>query len=84
MLERLGFEAIASTSTGFAWTTGRPDYALSRDDVLGHLAALSAAVDVPVNADFESGYATDPEALAANVALAVGSGIAGLRLRTGS
>src|SRR5580698_7473602 len=64
MLEHLGFEAIASTSTGFAWTTGRPDYALARDDVLGHLAALSAAVDVPVNADFESGFATEPELLA--------------------
>jgi 2-methylisocitrate lyase-like PEP mutase family enzyme len=80
MLEHLGFEAVASTSTGFAWTTGRPDYAVARDDVLGHLAALSAAVDVPVNADFESGFATEPEALAANVRLAVGTGIAGLSI----
>jgi 2-methylisocitrate lyase-like PEP mutase family enzyme len=80
MLEHLGFEALASTSTGFAWTTGRPDYALARDDVLGHLGTLSAAVSVPVNADFESGFATEPEELAANVSLAVDTGVAGLSI----
>jgi 2-methylisocitrate lyase-like PEP mutase family enzyme len=57
MLEHLGFEALASTSTGLAWTMGRPDYALSRDEVLAHLAALSEAVDLPVNTDFEAGFA---------------------------
>jgi 2-methylisocitrate lyase-like PEP mutase family enzyme len=64
MFEHLGFEALASTSTGFAWTVGSPDYALSRDEVLGHLAALSEAVDLPVNADFEAGFALDPDGVA--------------------
>jgi 2-methylisocitrate lyase-like PEP mutase family enzyme len=76
----LGFKALASTSTGYAWTAGRPDYALTRDDVLAHLAALSAATDLPVNADFESGFADTPEALAANVGLAIETGIAGLSI----
>jgi 2-methylisocitrate lyase-like PEP mutase family enzyme len=80
MLEHLGFEALASTSTGFAWTTGRPDHALARDDVLGHVATLSAAVGVPVHADFESGFATEPEELATNVRLAVDTGVAGLSI----
>ncbi len=61
MLERLGFAALASTSSGFAWSTGRPDYGVRRDDVLAHLASLCDAVDVPVNADFESGFARDAE-----------------------
>jgi 2-methylisocitrate lyase-like PEP mutase family enzyme len=80
MLEHLGFQALASTSTGFAWTTGRADYGLSREDVLRHLAALSAAVDIPVNADFEAGFANGPEALAESVRLAVDTGIAGLSI----
>jgi 2-methylisocitrate lyase-like PEP mutase family enzyme len=81
MLQNLGFEALATTSAGFGWTSGRPDYALSRDEVLGHLTTLSAAVDVPVNADFVSGFAAEPEALAANVRLALGTGIAGLSIK---
>ncbi len=80
MLQSLGFSALASTSAGYAWTTGRPDYAVTRDDVLGHLAILCAAVDLPVNADFESGFAIDPERVAENVALAVGTGVAGLSI----
>ena len=80
MLQQLGFEALASTSSGYAWSTGRPDYAVTRDDVLQHLTALSAAVDLPINADFESGFATEPEQLAANVALAIQTGIAGLSI----
>jgi 2-methylisocitrate lyase-like PEP mutase family enzyme len=80
MLQHLGFVALASTSTGYAWTTGRPDYNVTRDDVLTHLAALSAAVDLPLNADFESGFATDPEGVAANVGRAMATGIAGLSI----
>jgi 2-methylisocitrate lyase-like PEP mutase family enzyme len=80
MLQHLGFEALASTSSGYAWSTGRADYAVTRDDVLQHLTALSAAVDLPINADFESGFATEPEQLAANVALALQTGIAGLSI----
>ena len=70
MLQHLGFAALASTSSGYAWTMGRPDYAVTRADVLQHLASLCDAVDLPVNADFESGFASDPEGVAANVGLA--------------
>src|SRR5437762_675913 len=71
MLQHLGFAALASTSSGYAWTTGRPDNAVTRDDVLGHLASLCDAVEIPINADFESGFATEPEAVAANIGLAI-------------
>lgn len=80
MLQHLGFEALASTSAGYAWSTGRADNAVTRDDVLQHLTALSASVDLPINADFESGFATEPEQLAANVSLAIQTGIAGLSI----
>lgn len=80
LLQHLGFSALASSSAGFAWTRGRADNAVGRDEVLAHLAALCAAVDLPVNADFESGFAADPEGVAANVELAVGTGIAGLSI----
>lgn len=80
ILQHMGFLALASTSSGFAWTTGHPDYAVSRDDVLRHLDSLCAAVDLPVNADFESGFAQDGEALAENVTLAVRTGVSGLSI----
>jgi 2-methylisocitrate lyase-like PEP mutase family enzyme len=80
MLQHLGFEALASTSSGYAWSTGRADYAVTRDDVLQHLTLMSAAVDLPINADFESGFATEPEQVAANVSLALATGIAGLSI----
>src|SRR6185312_11362090 len=80
LLQHLGFQALASTSSGHAWTTGRPDYAVSRDEALAHLAALSAAVDLPVNADFQYGFAVEPDDVAANVRLAVNTGIAGLSI----
>lgn len=80
LLQHLGFAALASSSSGFAWTTGRPDFAVSRDDVLQHLTALCAAVDLPVNADYESGFADAPEEVAANVTLAIQTGIAGLSI----
>jgi 2-methylisocitrate lyase-like PEP mutase family enzyme len=80
LLQHLGFAALASSSAGFAWTTGNPDYRVDRDDVLDHLRALCEAVDVPVNADFEGGFATAPEDVAANVRLAVDSGVAGLSI----
>jgi 2-methylisocitrate lyase-like PEP mutase family enzyme len=78
LLQHLGFSALASTSAGFAWTAGRPDYAVGLSDVLGHLSAICAAVDIPVNADFESGFASEPERLLENIRLAVGTGVAGL------
>lgn len=80
LLQQLGFEALASTSSGHAWTTGRPDYGVERDDVLNHLARLSASVDLPVNADFENGFASQPEGVAANVTLAIKTGVAGLSI----
>ena len=80
LLEHLGFQALASTSSGFAWTTGRPDYAVTRDDVLSHLASLCAATGLPVNADFEGGFADAPQDVAANVALAIDTGVAGLSI----
>jgi 2-methylisocitrate lyase-like PEP mutase family enzyme len=80
LLQHMGFSALASTSSGYAWTTGRPDYAVSRDDVLEHLAQICASVDLPVNADFESGFADEPEGVAANVGLAIKTGVAGLSI----
>jgi 2-methylisocitrate lyase-like PEP mutase family enzyme len=80
LLQYLGFSALASTSSGYAWTVGRPDYSLGLSDVLGHLTGLCAAVDIPVNADFESGFASEPDRLADNVRLAVETGVAGLSI----
>ncbi|WNV10979.1 isocitrate lyase/phosphoenolpyruvate mutase family protein [Tardiphaga sp. 709] len=79
-LAHLGFKALASTSAGYAWSTGRPDNKVTADDVIEHLALLSAATDLPVNADFENGFADDPAGVAANVARAVASGISGLSI----
>jgi 2-methylisocitrate lyase-like PEP mutase family enzyme len=78
LLQSLGFKALASSSAGMAWAMGRPDYKVARDEVLTHLSALSHAVDIPINADFENGFADDAAGVAHNVALAVETGIAGL------
>ena len=80
MFEHLGFKALASTSSGYAWTLGRPDNGVARDDVLAHLRQLSNAVALPINADFEAGFAADPPGVATNVTLAIDAGIAGLSL----
>jgi 2-methylisocitrate lyase-like PEP mutase family enzyme len=79
-LTKLGFKAIASTSAGAAWAAGKDDGDLTLDEVLAHLRLLVAATDLPVNADFENGFADDPEGVAANVALAIGTGIAGVSI----
>jgi methylisocitrate lyase len=79
-LQRLGFKAIASTSAGFAWTIGKADNRVTVEDVLQHLTALCGAVDLPVNADFEGGFAHEPEKVAANVARAAKTGVAGLSI----
>ncbi len=80
-LEQLGFSALATTSAGFAWTLGRADNrAVTLGQVLEHLRAVSAAVKVPVNADFEGGFAVDPQQVADNVTRAVATGIAGLSI----
>jgi 2-methylisocitrate lyase-like PEP mutase family enzyme len=80
LLQSLGFKALASSSAGMAWSMARPDNKVERDDVLAHLHALTAATDIPVNADFENGFADDPDGVAANVAKAVETGIAGLSI----
>jgi 2-methylisocitrate lyase-like PEP mutase family enzyme len=79
-LQHLGFKAIASTSAGYAWAIGRPDNRVTVDDVCEHLTALCKAVDLPVNADFEGGFAHKPEKVAVNVARAVATGVAGLSI----
>src|SRR4051794_7618163 len=79
-LQHLGFKALASTSAGFAWTIAKADNRVSVDEVCDHLAALCAAVDIPVNADFEGGFAHEPEKVGVNVARGVKTGIAGLSI----
>jgi len=79
-LRHLGFPALATTSAGFAFSRGLADAAVPRDMVLAHIAEMVAAVDLPVNADFEAGYAHDPDGVAANVRLCLDTGIAGLSI----
>ncbi len=79
-LEQMGFKALATTSAGFAWTLGRADGRITLGQALQHLREIVAAVQVPVNADFEGGFAVDPEDVGANVRLAVATGIAGLSI----
>jgi 2-methylisocitrate lyase-like PEP mutase family enzyme len=79
-LEQLGFKALATTSAGFAWTTGRADTNVTLDAVIEHLRVVANAVAVPVNADFEGGFAVDPDQVNANVRLAAATGIAGLSI----
>jgi 2-methylisocitrate lyase-like PEP mutase family enzyme len=79
-LQQLGFKAVASTSAGFAWSIGRADNRVTLEDVLAHLTALCGAVDLPVNADFEGGFAHKAEKVGANVAAAVRTGVAGLSI----
>lgn len=83
-LEQLGFAALATTSAGLAWTLGRADTQVTRDQVVDHLRLIAGAVTVPVNADFEGGYAVDPDDVAANVTLAADTGIAGLSIEDAS
>ena len=80
MFERLGFQAVATTSSGFAWTRGQDDGAVGIDGVLDHLRDIVSAVRIPVNADFEGGYATEPDDVAANVTRAVATGVAGISI----
>src|SRR5262245_8398951 len=81
-LERLGFKALATTSAGFAFSRGLPDSvrAVPRDLMLAHVRDIAQATSLPVNADFQSGYADEPEAVAENVKLCVATGVAGLSI----
>jgi len=79
-LQGLGFKALATTSAGHAHSQGYVDGAQSRDDVLAHYRELAAETDVPLNADFENGFAHDPDEVAANVGLCIETGVAGLSI----
>ncbi|HTV05041.1 MAG TPA: isocitrate lyase/phosphoenolpyruvate mutase family protein [Acidobacteriaceae bacterium] len=81
-LRSLGYKALATTSGGFAFSRGIPDaeWAVSRDAMLAHIAEIVSATELPVNADFESGYADGPDAVAQNVQLCVATGVAGLSI----
>lgn len=80
LLRQLGFHALATTSSGFAWSRGRADTRITLEDALAHMRELSGAVDLPVNADFEGGFAIAPEGVAVNVAAATATGVAGLSI----
>jgi 2-methylisocitrate lyase-like PEP mutase family enzyme len=80
VLASLGFPALATTSAGFAWSQGRPDNGVTLEQVLAHCRSIAASVDVPVNADFEGGFAATAEGVRANVAAATTTGIAGLSI----
>ena len=79
-LQHLGFKALATTSAGFAFSRGLPDNGVPRDMMLAHIAEIVAAADIPVNADFEAGYAHDPNGVAESVRLCCETGVAGLSI----
>lgn len=79
-LEHLGFEALATTSAGFAFSRGKRDGAVPRDEMLAHIREIVEATTLPVNADFLAGYADEPEGVAANVRLCIATGVAGLSI----
>jgi len=79
-LQHLGFKALATTSSGFAWSQGYPDNAVAREPVLAHCRGLVAATDLPINCDFEAGFAHQPEGVAESVRLCVETGVAGLSI----
>src|SRR5881392_1517811 len=79
-LERVGFEALATTSAGFAFSRGKSDGAVPRDEMLAHIREIVEATALPVNADFLAGYADEPEDVAANVRLCLATGVAGLSI----
>ena len=79
-LQQLGFAALATTSAGFAFSRGVPDGSVGREEMLAHIREMVAATDLPVNADFENGYADDPGGVAESVRLCVATGVAGLSI----
>src|SRR3954468_3407791 len=80
MLQGLGFKALATTSAGYAWSQGLADTRVSRESVLEHLRTMVPATGLPLNADFEGGYAADAAGVAESVRMAVGTGVAGLSI----
>jgi len=80
LLAQLGFKALATTSSGLAWSLGRADNHVPLEGVLAHLKSIATGVEIPVNADFESGFAVEPSAVGANVSAAVATGVSGLSI----
>ncbi len=80
LLVRLGFKALATTSSGFAWSIGRPDNRISLAEALTHFRSIAGSVEVPVNGDFEGGFATEPGEVGVNVSSAISTGVAGLSI----
>lgn len=80
VLSSLGFKALATTSSGYAWSCARADGQLSRDETLAHMRYMVEASDLPINADFESGFADTPEGVAESVSMAVETGVAGISI----
>ena len=80
VLAQLGFPALATTSSGFAWSLGRADNRVSLAEALAHLRAIAEGVDLPVNGDFEGGFAVEPADVGANAAAAAATGVAGLSI----
>src|SRR3954451_1276003 len=83
-LESLGFKALATTSAGFAFSRGKPDGGVPRDEKLGHIREIVNATSLPVNADFQTGYSDEPEEVAKNVALCIQTGAAVLSIEDNS
>src|SRR5947208_2952822 len=83
-LEHLGFKALATTSAGFAFSRGKPDGGVPRDEMLAHIREIAEATTLPVNADFLNGFADKPENVAANVKLCIDTGVAGLSIEDNS
>jgi 2-methylisocitrate lyase-like PEP mutase family enzyme len=79
-LEHLGFQALATTSAGFAFSRGKPDGGVSLDEMLRHIGEIAAATKLPVNADFLNGFADEPEGVATNTKLCISQGVAGLSI----
>jgi 2-methylisocitrate lyase-like PEP mutase family enzyme len=77
LLAHLGFEALATTSAGYAFSVGRRDYSIDRDEMLQHVRAIVSATDLPVSADLENGFGDDPDTVAETFRLAVAAGLAG-------
>jgi 2-methylisocitrate lyase-like PEP mutase family enzyme len=84
LLASLGFEALATTSAGFAWTRGKPDGGITRDEALGHAREIAQACDLPVNADLENCFAHEPAGVAETIRLAGGTGICGASIEDSS
>src|SRR5207248_3700533 len=83
-LEHLGFKALATTSAGFAFSRGKADGGVPRDEMLAHIREIVEATSLPVNADFLNGFADNPEELAVNVKLCIGTGVTGLSIEDNS